>query len=172
MAPMFTRRGTLRLTAAGIAATALPGSSGAQVPRADVAPPKLSRENGASLRVLRPARFVEPDETIFRANTAKYQQTTGVETRVDFVGWEDIRQQTAVASNTGTGPDIVIGWADDPHVYADKLLELSDVAEFSASATAAGAFSARSTASATRPTIGLASPSAVRRVRSSIAGRR
>jgi multiple sugar transport system substrate-binding protein len=130
MAPLFTRRDTLRLTAAGIAATALPGSSGAQVPRADVAPPKLPIENGASLRVLRPARFVEPDETIFRANTARFQQTTGVETRVDFVGWEDIRQQTAVASNTGTGPDIVIGWADDPHVYADKIVELSDVAEY------------------------------------------
>ena len=80
--------------------------------------------------MLRPARFVEPDETIFRANTAKFQQATGIETRVDFVGWEDIRQQTAVASNTGTGPDIVIGWADDPHVYADKLVELSDVAEY------------------------------------------
>ena len=130
MAPMFTRRDTLRLTAAGIAAMALPGSSGAQVPRADVAAPKLPIENGASLRVLRPARFVEPDETIFRANTAKFQQTTGVETRVDFVGWEDIRQQTAVASNTGTGPDIVIGWADDPHVYVDKIVELSDVAEY------------------------------------------
>ena len=92
--------------------------------------PKLPIENGASLRVLRPARFVEPDETIFRANTAKFQQTTGIETRVDFVGWEDIRQQTAVASNTGTGPDIVIGWADDPHVYVDKMIELSDVAEY------------------------------------------
>ena len=51
-------------------------------------------------------------------------------TRVDFVGWEDIRQQTAVASNTGTGPDIVLGWAEDPNVYTDKLIELSDVAEY------------------------------------------
>ena len=81
--------------------------------------------SGASLRILRPARFVEPDEVIFRANTAKFQQTTGIETRVDFVGWEDIRQQTAVASNTGTGPDIVLGWGEDPHIYADKLIELS-----------------------------------------------
>ena len=90
-----------------------------------MAAPKLPPENGASLRILRPARFVEPDEVIFRANTAKFQQTTGIETRVDFVGWEDIRQQSAVASNTGTGPDIVLGWSEDPHVYADKLIELS-----------------------------------------------
>ena len=130
MTSMFTRRDTLRLTAGGIAASALSGSAWAQVPRADVEAPKLPIEKGASLRILRPARFVEPDETIFRANTAKFQQATGIETRVDFVGWEDIRQQTAVASNTGSGPDIVIGWADDPHVYADKVVELTDVAEY------------------------------------------
>ncbi|HEY0439624.1 MAG TPA: extracellular solute-binding protein, partial [Xanthobacteraceae bacterium] len=127
---IVTRRDTLRLGASAAAAAALSGRAHAQVPRADVAAPKFPLENGATLRVLRPARFVEPDETIFRANTAKFQQTTGVETRVDFVGWEDIRQQTAVASNTGTGPDIVIGWADDPHVYADKVVELSDLAEY------------------------------------------
>ena len=44
--------------------------------------------------------------------------------------WEDIRQQTAVSANTGAGPDIVLGWAEDPHVYSDKLIELSDVAEY------------------------------------------
>ena len=130
MAHIITRRDALRLTAGGVAAAALARGAGAQVPRADVAPPSLPLEKGATLRILRPARFVEPDETIFRANTAKFQQATGVETRVDFVGWEDIRQQSAVAANTGTGPDIVLGWAEDPHVYVDKIVELSDVAEY------------------------------------------
>ena len=131
MTTIITRRDTLRLAAGGAALAALSERVAAQpVPRAEVAAPKLPIENGATLRILRPARFVEPDETIFRANTAKFQQATGIETRVDFVGWEDIRQQTAVASNTGTGPDIVLGWAEDPHVYLDKLIELSDVAEY------------------------------------------
>jgi multiple sugar transport system substrate-binding protein len=130
MANIITRRNTLRLAATAAAAAALSGRASAQIPRAEAAAPKLPLENGATLRVLRPARFVEPDETIFRANTAKFQAATGVETRVDFVGWEDIRQQTAVASNTGTGPDVVLGWAEDPNVYADKLIELSDVAEY------------------------------------------
>src|ERR1041385_922607 len=101
MTTIFTRRDTLRLAAAAGAAVGLPERASAQqIPRADVAAPKLPIENGATLRVLRPARFVEPDETIFRANTAKFQAATGIEPRVDFVGWEDIRQQTAVASNT------------------------------------------------------------------------
>jgi multiple sugar transport system substrate-binding protein len=130
MATIITRRDALRLTAGGAATLALAGHAGAQVPRADVAAPRLPPESGATLRILRPARFVEPDEVIFRANTAKFQQTTGIETRVDFVGWEDIRQQSAVAANTGTGPDIVLGWQEDPHVYVDKIIELSDVAEY------------------------------------------
>jgi len=103
MAYIITRRDALRLTAGGAAAAALAGQAGAQVPRADVEAPKLPIEKGASLRILRPARFVEPDEVLFRANTAKFQQTTGIETRVDFVGWEEMRQQSAVAANTGTG---------------------------------------------------------------------
>ncbi len=92
--------------------------------------PSSDIEKGASLRILRPARFVEPDEVIFRANTAKFAKENGVEVRVDFVGWEDIRQQTAVSANTGAGPDIVLGWAEDPHIYSDKLLEVTDVAEY------------------------------------------
>lgn len=129
MVHIITRRDALRITAGGVAAAALTSGAHSQVPRAD-ASLNLSPESGATLRILRPARFVEPDEVIFRANTAKFQQATGVQTRVDFVGWEDIRQQTAVASNTGAGPDIVLGWAEDPHTYADKLIELTDLAEY------------------------------------------
>jgi multiple sugar transport system substrate-binding protein len=105
-------------------------ATGQSIPKADVAAPKWPVEKGASLRMLRPARFVEPDEVIFRANSAKFAKETGVEVKVDLVGWEDIRQQTAVSANTGAGPDIVLGWAEDPHVYADKVSELSDVAEY------------------------------------------
>src|SRR5262252_10014210 len=130
MAHTITRRESLRIAASAAAAAVLPRWASADVPRKDVAAPKLAIESGASLRILRPARFVEPDETIFRANVAKFQQTTGVEARVDFIGWEEIRQQTAVAANTGAGADVVLGWSEDPHIYADKLLDLSDVAEY------------------------------------------
>ncbi len=42
---------------------------------------------------------------------------------VDFVGWEDITQQTAVTANTGAGPDIIIGFNEAPHIYIDKLVD-------------------------------------------------
>ena len=83
-------------------------ATGQAIPKADVAAPKWPVEKGASLRMLRPARFVEPDEVIFRANSAKFAKETGVEVKVDLVGWEDIRQQTAVSANTGAGPDLIL----------------------------------------------------------------
>lgn len=105
-------------------------ATGQGIPKADVSAPKLTPENGATLRILRPARFVEPDEVIFRANTEKFTKATGIPVKVDFVGWEDLRQQAAVSANTGAGPDIILGWAEDPHVYSDKVSELTDVAEY------------------------------------------
>ena len=121
-----TRREFGALGAASLAAT----PAMAQIPRAEVPTPNWRIENGATLRMLRPVRFVQPDEEVFRANCARFTAATGVQVRVDFVGWEDINQQTAVTGNTGAGPDIIIGFGDAPHVYADKLVELTDVATY------------------------------------------
>lgn len=130
MAFIITRRQGLALTGAALAAAWANQQAAAQIPRAEVAAPNHPIESGASLRVIRPSRFVEPDEVLWRENTAKFTRETGVDVRVDFVGWEDIRAQTGVAANTGAGPDVVVGWGDDPHIYADRVLELTDLAEY------------------------------------------
>ncbi|MFC7691730.1 ABC transporter substrate-binding protein [Paeniroseomonas aquatica] len=127
----LTRRATLALGAAALATPAFGQSaSPSGIPRRDIPAPRLPLEPGASLRIIRPARFVEPDEVIFRRNAQAFQDRFAIPVRVDFVGWEDIRPQTAVTANTGSGPDVVIGWSDDPHIYADKLIEVTDVADY------------------------------------------
>ena len=75
MSSEFTRREALALgvSAAAMAAT---GAS-AQAPSsaikvADVAAPVFEIEKGANLRMLRPVRFVQPDEDVFRANAARF----------------------------------------------------------------------------------------------------
>ena len=128
----ITRRDALALgvSAAALAAT---GASAQTTPpsRPPTSPPPNSRSKKApALRMLRPVRFVQADEDVFRANAAKFTKETGVEVKVDFVGWEDINQQTAVTSNSGAGPDIIIGFSDAPHIYVDKLVELTDVADY------------------------------------------
>lgn len=126
----FSRRDALSLglSAAALAATGTSAQSSIKV--ADVAAPDLKIEKGASLRMLRPVRFVQADEDVFRANAKRFTDKTGVEVKVDFVGWEDINQQTAVTANSGAGPDIIIGFSDAPHIYIDKLIELTEVADY------------------------------------------
>src|SRR6476646_3856465 len=128
----ITRRDALGLglSAAALAATGASAQTASTIKAADVAAPALPIEKGASLRMLRPERFVPADEEVFRANAKKFADKTGVEVKVDFVGWEDINQQTAVTSNSGAGPDIIIGFGDAPHIYVDKLIELTDVADY------------------------------------------
>ena len=128
----ITRRDALVLgvSAAALAATGARAQTASNIKAADVPAPTLPIEKGASLRMLRPVRFVQADEDVFRANAAKFTEKTGVEVKVDFVGWEDINQQTAVTSNSGAGPDIIIGFSDAPHIYVDKLIELTDVADY------------------------------------------
>ncbi len=132
MSNEITRRDALVLgvSAAALAATGATAQTASTIKAVDVPAPKLDLEKGASLRMLRPVRFVKPDEDVFRANAAKFTEKTGVEVKVDFVGWEDINQQTAVTSNSGAGPDIIMGFSDAPHIYADKLIELTDVADY------------------------------------------
>lgn len=129
----FTRRESLTLGATALGAAMLPATqswAADDVPTAKVAPLDYKLEKGAELRVLRPAKFVDPDEVYWRENTKKYTDATGIPVRVDFVSWEDIRPQTAVTANTGAGPDIVLGFSSDPQVYASKLLDMTDLANY------------------------------------------
>lgn len=122
----LTRRDFLVSTAGIAAASAVGGKALAATPGELSYKP----EEGAKLRVLRWKRFVQGDEDLWNANTKKFTEKTGVEVRVDSEGWEDVRPKAAVAANIGSGPDIVIGWFDDPHQYPDKLHDLSELANY------------------------------------------
>jgi len=126
----FTRRGVFVIGSAALAAAAIGKPTYSAVPAASVEPPKQPIEKDATLRVSRPTKFVAPDEAIWNENTAKFTKATGVPVRVDYVGWEDLRPQTAVTANTGAGPDIVVGWSDDPQLYATRLVDMSELAEY------------------------------------------
>ncbi len=127
---MTINRRDLLIGTAGVAAAGALGS-GLILPQAARAQElKLDIEPGAKLRVLRWRRFVEGDEVQWMANTAKFTEATGVEVQIDNESWEDVRPKAAVAANVGSGPDIIIGWFDDPHQYPDKLVDVSDVAEY------------------------------------------
>jgi multiple sugar transport system substrate-binding protein len=121
------RRDALKLGAGALAGAALgPALAGA----AQAADWTLKPEPGAAIRVLRWKRFVQGDEDKWMENTAKYTQATGVKVRVDHEGWEDVSPKAAVAANIGSGPDVIVGWMDSPHLYPDKLVDLTALADY------------------------------------------
>ena len=125
----FKRRDFLKATAGVAAGGALGGS--ALFPADALAQQyKVTPENGAKLRVLRWKRFVQADEDVWAENTKKFTQATGIDVRIDAEGWEDVRPKAAVAANVGSGPDIIIGTFEDAHQYPEKLVDVTDLANY------------------------------------------
>ncbi len=73
---------------------------------------------------------MQGDIDAYMANVKKFTDKTGIPVRVDNEGWEDVRPKAAVAANTGAGPDIILSTNDDANLYPDKLLDVTDVAEY------------------------------------------
>ncbi|MEP6723244.1 MAG: extracellular solute-binding protein, partial [Variovorax sp.] len=127
----FNQRRTILKGSAGLAAAATIGTGSAIFsPFANAQAMTFKPEKGAKLRVLRWSRFVQGDIDAYMANVKKFTELTGVEVRVDNEGWEDVRPKAAVAANTGAGPDIILSTNDDANLYPEKLLDVTDLAEY------------------------------------------
>ncbi|TWC71227.1 ABC transporter substrate-binding protein [Herbaspirillum sp. SJZ099] len=126
----LTRRDFLVSSAAAAAASSV-GMNAFAAPAGAAAADSIKYpiEQGATLRILRWKRFVQGDEDLWNANVKKFTELTGVAVRTDSEGWEDVRPKAAVAANVGSGPDIVLGWFDDPQQYPTKLLDMTDLAD-------------------------------------------
>jgi multiple sugar transport system substrate-binding protein len=126
----FKRRDFLKATAGVAAGQALGAGSGLFAADALAQQYKVTPEKGAKLRVLRWKRFVQGDEDMWAENTKKFTQATGIDVRIDAEGWEDVRPKAAVAANVGSGPDVIIGTFEDAHQYPEKLVDVSDLANY------------------------------------------
>jgi multiple sugar transport system substrate-binding protein len=123
----ITRRELLQT---GVAVAAAAGSGLLPSAAARAAEWTGAAEKDASIRVLRWKQFVQGDIDAWTALTKKFTEQTGIKVRVDTESWEDIRPKAAVAANVGAGPDLIIGTLDDPHKFPDKLIDMTDLAEY------------------------------------------
>ncbi len=121
------RRRFLELSAAGVGGAALAGGLPSLASAADASP--FKPEKGASLQLLRWSGFVKNDDLIWAENTKKFTAATGVPVTIQSLNWPDVTPKAALAAQVGSGPDIILGWNDDPFVYPDKLIDVSDLVE-------------------------------------------
>ena len=118
------------LKALGAASLAAGGSGLLGYRAAAAADLSYTPEKGARLRVLRWKRFVQGDEDAWLLNTRRFSEQTGVQVQVESVNIDDLRPKGAMAASVGTGPDIIMGAPDMPHMYPRKCLDLSDLAGY------------------------------------------
>ena len=87
-------------------------------------------ENGAKINVLRWRRFVEAEDKAFMAMVDAFQKATGVSVTVTNESFEDVQPKASVAANTGSGLDMVWGLYSLPHLFPEKCLDMSPVADY------------------------------------------
>ena len=125
-----TRRGVLKGTASALAGAAFAGTSLLDWAKAWASDSPFQPEEGASLRALRWNRFVQSEDVQFDANIAAFTEATGVPVRLDKEWLDDIQPKAAVAANVGAGPDVVWGPLAMAHLFPDKLVDMTEVADY------------------------------------------
>jgi len=85
-------------------------------------------EEGAELTLLRWKRFVQSEEDAFMQIVANFEKDCGVTVNVQNESLDDVQPKASVAANVDQGPDMVWGLYSLPHLFPDKLVDLTDLA--------------------------------------------
>src|SRR3984885_14695555 len=87
-------------------------------------------EAGAKINLLRWKRFVEAEDQAFMAMVQAFGKATGVEINVTNESYDEIHPKASLAANTGEGLDMVWGLYTLPHLFPEKCLDMTDVADY------------------------------------------
>jgi multiple sugar transport system substrate-binding protein len=126
----FNRRSLLKGGATAAGAAALSAASLGEWAKAWAQTAPWKAEPGATINLLRWKRFVQGEEDAFVKIVAAFEKATGAKITVTNESFDDIQPKASVSANTGVGPDIVWPLHVTPHLFPDKLLEMTDVAEY------------------------------------------
>lgn len=86
-------------------------------------------EPGAQLSMLRWKYFVQSEDDAFVALMNAFTQATGVKVDITRESYEDVQPKASVAANTNAGPDLFWGLYSLPHLFPQKCLDVTDVAD-------------------------------------------
>jgi multiple sugar transport system substrate-binding protein len=87
-------------------------------------------EAGAQLSMLRWKYFVQSEDDAFVALINAFTKATGVNVNISRESYEDVQPKASVAANTGAGPDLFWGLYSLPHLFPQKCVDVTDVADY------------------------------------------
>jgi multiple sugar transport system substrate-binding protein len=126
----FTRRSLVQGGTALAATGALTGPALLNWAKAWAQSAPWKPEPGAALSMLRWKYFVQSEDDAFVALIDAYTKATGVKVTLARESYEDVQPKASVAANTGAGPDLFWGLYSLPHLFPDKCVDVTDVADY------------------------------------------
>src|SRR6202008_2349413 len=126
----FTRRTLVKGGTAALAAGALTGPALLEWARAWAQAAPWKPEKDAKLSMLRWKYFVQAEDDAYVAFLNTFTKATGVPVDIARESYEDVQPKASVAANTGAGPDLFWGLYSLPHLFPQKCVDVTDVAEY------------------------------------------
>jgi multiple sugar transport system substrate-binding protein len=127
---MFTRRTLIQSGTAAAAAGALTGPALLDWAKAWAQSALWTPESGAQLSMLRWKYFVQSEDDAFVALIDAFTKATGVKVNISRESYEDVQPKASVAANTNAGPDLFWGLYSLPHLFPQKCVDVTDVADY------------------------------------------
>src|SRR3974390_3235019 len=125
-----TRRTLLKAGTAAAAASSLIGPALLDWAKAWAETAPWKPEAGAELSMLRWKYFVQSEDDAFVALLDAFTKATGVKVNISRESYEDVQPKASVAANTGAGPDLFWGLYSLPHLFPQKCVDVTDVADY------------------------------------------
>jgi multiple sugar transport system substrate-binding protein len=120
-----SRRGFLQLSGAGAATAATGGLAGIL---ASGRAPAYAQQT--TIHWLRWNDFVPASDQLLRNKIApEATKALGIKLNIETINANDIQARITSAVQSGTGPDIILALSNWPQLYADSVVDVSDVAE-------------------------------------------
>src|SRR6266571_8458704 len=114
------------LKAAGVVTGAAVAGGIPEIVAAQKAP---SFPKGTKLNILTWVSFVPASDVEFKRLAGEFAKLAGVDVTADLINMNDLNPRIASAIETKSGPDIIMMISNWPHLYADGLADVDDVAE-------------------------------------------
>src|SRR5258707_910468 len=126
----FTRRTLVKGGTALAAAGALTGPALLDWAKAWAQNAPWKPEKDAKLSMLRWKYFVQSEDDAFVQLIDAFTKATGVKVDIARESYEDVQPKASVAANPGAGPDLIWGLDSLPHLFPQKCVDVSDVADY------------------------------------------
>ena len=84
---------------------------------------------GTKLHLLTRINFIPAGDTLFLAQAEEFGKQMGVEVQIERIGENDITTRSTAAIVAKSGPDIIMFQNNFPHLMANGLADVSDIAE-------------------------------------------